>query len=258
MLELQEVTKVFGKGSVNEKTALDHLTLTVGDGEFLTIIGDNGAGKSTLMNCIAGAAPIDEGAILLDGKDLARQPEYRRAGCIGRVFQDPLRGTAFDMTIEENLSLALCKRRGCGLRPGISRKDRDVFREQLSRLEMGLEDRMRQKVKLLSGGQRQGLTLLMAVLSSPRLLLLDEHTAALDPAAARRVMELTNRFAREQRLTVLMITHNMKAALENGTRTILMREGRILLDVRGKERQAMTVDSLVSRFDIENDRMRLL
>jgi ABC-type uncharacterized transport system, ATPase component len=226
-------------------------------GEFITIIGNNGAGKSTLMNCISGVFPVDSGTILLDGEDLTRQPEYKRARHIGRVFQDPLKGTAFDMTIEENLSIAICKNRFHGLQPGISRKDREYFRERLALLEMGLENRMNQKAKLLSGGQRQALTLFMSIISEPKLLLLDEHTAALDPAAARKVLELTNLFTQENNLTTLMITHNMKAALENGTRTILMRDGQILMDVRGEERKNMTVETLIAKFEIDNDRMLL-
>jgi putative ABC transport system ATP-binding protein len=226
-------------------------------GEFITIIGNNGAGKSTLMNCISGVFPVDSGTILLDGEDLTRQREYKRARHIGRVFQEPLKGTAFDMTIEENLSIAICKNRFHGLQPGISRKDREYFRERLALLEMGLENRMNQKAKLLSGGQRQALTLFMSIISEPKLLLLDEHTAALDPAAARKVLELTNLFTEEKNLTTLMITHNMKAALENGTRTILMRDGQILMDVRGEERKSMTVETLIAKFEIDNDRMLL-
>lgn len=257
MLKINQITKTFGKGTINEKIAINNLSLNMERGEFITIIGNNGAGKSTLMNCISGVFPVDSGTILLDGEDLTRQPEYKRARHIGRVFQDPLKGTAFDMTIEENLSIAICKNRFHGLQPGISRKDREYFRERLALLEMGLENRMNQKAKLLSGGQRQALTLFMSIISEPKLLLLDEHTAALDPAAARKVLELTNLFTREKNLTTLMITHNMKAALENGTRTILMREGQILMDVRGEERKNMTVETLIAKFEIDNDRMLL-
>lgn len=257
MLKIDRITKTFGKGTINEKIAIDNLNLDMDRGEFITIIGNNGAGKSTLMNCISGVFPVDSGTILLDGEDLTRQPEYKRARHIGRVFQDPLKGTAFDMTIEENLSIAICKNRFHGLQPGISRKDREYFRERLALLEMGLENRMNQKAKLLSGGQRQALTLFMSIISEPKLLLLDEHTAALDPAAARKVLELTNLFTREKNLTTLMITHNMKAALENGTRTILMRDGQILMDVRGEERKNMTVETLIAKFEIDNDRMLL-
>ena len=257
MLKINQITKTFGKGTINEKIAINNLSLDMDRGEFITIIGNNGAGKSTLMNCISGVFPVDSGTILLDGEDLTRQPEYKRARHIGRVFQDPLKGTAFDMTIEENLSIAICKNRFHGLQPGISRKDREYFRERLALLEMGLENRMNQKAKLLSGGQRQALTLFMSIISEPKLLLLDEHTAALDPAAARKVLELTNLFTREKNLTTLMITHNMKAALENGTRTILMRDGQILMDVRGEERKNMTVETLIAKFEIDNDRMLL-
>jgi putative ABC transport system ATP-binding protein len=257
MLKIDGITKTFGKGTINEKIAINDLSLDMDRGEFITIIGNNGAGKSTLMNCISGVFPVDSGTILLDGEDLTRQPEYKRARHIGRVFQDPLKGTAFDMTIEENLSIAICKNRFHGLQPGISRKDREYFRERLALLEMGLENRMNQKAKLLSGGQRQALTLFMSIISEPKLLLLDEHTAALDPAAARKVLELTNLFTREKNLTTLMITHNMKAALENGTRTILMRDGQILMDVRGEERKNMTVETLIAKFEIDNDRMLL-
>ena len=257
MLKIDRITKTFGKGTINEKIAINNLNLDMDRGEFITVIGNNGAGKSTLMNCISGVFPVDSGTILLDGEDLTRQPEYKRARHIGRVFQDPLKGTAFDMTIEENLSIAICKNRFHGLQPGISRKDREYFRERLALLEMGLENRMNQKAKLLSGGQRQALTLFMSIISEPKLLLLDEHTAALDPAAARKVLELTNLFTREKNLTTLMITHNMKAALENGTRTILMRDGQILMDVRGEERKSMTVETLIAKFEIDNDRMLL-
>ena len=257
MLKIDRITKTFGKGTINEKIAINNLNLDMDRGEFITVIGNNGAGKSTLMNCISGVFPVDSGTILLDGEDLTRQPEYKRARHIGRVFQDPLKGTAFDMTIEENLSIAICKNRFHGLQPGISRKDREYFRERLALLEMGLENRMNQKAKLLSGGQRQALTLFMSIISEPKLLLLDEHTAALDPAAARKVLELTNLFTQEKNLTTLMITHNMKAALENGTRTILMRDGQILMDVRGEERKNMTVETLIAKFEIDNDRMLL-
>ena len=257
MLKIDRITKTFGKGTINEKIAINDLNLDMERGEFITIIGNNGAGKSTLMNCISGVFPVDSGTILLDGEDLTKQPEYKRARHIGRVFQDPLKGTAFDMTIEENLSIAICKNRFHGLQPGISRKDREYFRERLALLEMGLENRMNQKAKLLSGGQRQALTLFMSIISEPKLLLLDEHTAALDPAAARKVLELTNLFTQEKNLTTLMITHNMKAALENGTRTILMRDGQILMDVRGEERKSMTVETLIAKFEIDNDRMLL-
>lgn len=257
MLSLEGIQKTFGYGTMNEKTAIDDVSLTAEKGDFITIIGSNGAGKSTLMNCISGVYGVDAGRILLDGKDITRLPEYKRSRAIGRVFQDPLKGTAFDMTIEENLAIASCKTKRLGLQPGLNKKDREMFREQLALLDMGLEDRMKQKSKLLSGGQRQALTLFMAVISKPKLLLLDEHTAALDPAAAKKVLALTDRFSQSSDLCTLMITHNMKAALEHGNRTILMKEGRIVMDISGNERKSMTVDKLIAKFEIDNDRMLL-
>lgn len=257
MFEIKNISKTFGRGTINEKIALDHVNLKLEKGDFVTIIGSNGAGKSTLMNCISGAYTIDAGAILLDGKDISKQPEYKRSRVIGRVFQDPLKGTAFDMTIEENLSLAYCKTKSHGLQLGINAKDRNLFREKLSLLEMGLEDRMKQKAKLLSGGQRQALTLFMAVIAEPKLLLLDEHTAALDPGSAKKVLELTDEFSKAPELCTMMITHNMKAALEHGNRTILMKEGRIVMDISGEERKNMTVEKLIAKFEIDNDRMLL-
>lgn len=257
MIILENITKTFGKGTINEMKALDDVTFHGKAGEFITIIGSNGAGKSTLMNCIAGVFPVDGGRIILGGNDVTRLPEHKRALRIGRVFQDPMKGTAFDMTIEENLSIAYNKTRKRGLQPGISRADREMFRERLSLLDMGLEDRMKEKVRLLSGGQRQALTLFMAVISKPDLLLLDEHTAALDPSAARKVLELTDRFAADGHMCTMMITHNMKAALEHGSRTILMQAGRIVMDISGAEREGMTVEKLVEKFEIDNDRMLL-
>lgn len=257
MLEIKELTKIFSPGTINEKLALDKVSLSLNAGDFVTVIGSNGAGKSTLMNCIAGVYGTDGGSIVLDGKNITRMPEYKRAKKIGRVFQDPLKGTAFDMTIEENLSIAYNKNRSRGLQRGIGKKDRALFREKLRMLDMGLEDRMKEKARLLSGGQRQALTLFMAVITEPKLLLLDEHTAALDPAAARKVLELTDRFSEGGQLCTLMITHNMKAALEHGNRTILMQDGRIVLELAGKEREAMTVEKLIAQFEISNDRMLL-
>lgn len=257
MLKVNSISKTFGKGTVNEKIALNNLSLYMNKGEFITIIGSNGAGKSTLMNSISGVYGIDSGSIILDGKDITKLPEYKRSKDIGRVFQDPLKGTAFDMTIEENLSIAISKNRVRGLQPGINQKDRDYFKERLALLEMGLENRMDQKAKLLSGGQRQALTLFMSIISEPKLLLLDEHTAALDPGAAKKVLELTKLFTEEKNLTTLMITHNMKAALENGNRTILMKDGEIIMDIKGQERANMTVETLISKFEINNDRMLL-
>lgn len=257
MLKIERISKTFGKGSINEKLAIDDVSLFADTGEFITIIGSNGAGKSTLMNCISGVSGVDSGRILLDGRDMTRVPEYKRSREIGRVFQDPLKGTAFDMTIEENLAIANSKNKITGLQPGLNRKERTDFREKLSLLDMGLEDRMKQKAKLLSGGQRQALTLFMAVIANPKLLLLDEHTAALDPGAAKKVLSLTDGFSGSAGLCTLMITHNMKAALEHGNRTVLMKDGRIVMDLAGEERGKMTVEKLIAQFDIDNDRMLL-
>lgn len=257
MLNIEKMHKTFGRGTVNEKVAINDLSLHLSPGDFVTVIGSNGAGKSTLMNCISGVFPIESGKVVLAGKDITRQPEFKRSKLIGRVFQDPLKGTAFDMTIEENLSIACNKNNFHGLQAGINKKQREMFREKLSMLGMGLEDRMKQKARLLSGGQRQALTLFMAVMSNPKLLLLDEHTAALDPSAAAKVLELTDYFAKEDNLCTLMITHNMKAALEHGNRTILMQSGRIVMDIRGEERKNMTVEKLIEKFEIDNDRMLL-
>lgn len=257
MIKIENLTKTFGKGTINEMKALDSINFHGNAGDFITIIGSNGAGKSTLMNSIAGVFPVDSGKILLDGKDVTKLAEHKRAKYIGRVFQDPMKGTAFDMTIEENLSIAYNKTRKRGLQPGISRSDRELFREKLSMLNMGLENRMKEKVRLLSGGQRQALTLFMAVISNPKVLLLDEHTAALDPSAAHKVLELTDHFANDENMCTMMITHNMKAALEHGNRTILMEAGRIVMDISGKERDEMTVEKLVEKFEINNDRMLL-
>ena len=257
MLKINQLTKRFNHGTINERIALNHLDLTVDKGEFITIIGSNGAGKSTLMNCISGVEQPDAGSILLNGKDISRLPEYKRSKWIGRVFQDPMKGTAYDMTIEQNLAIANGKNQLRGFQPGITKKERDMFREKLSLLGMGLEDRLTQKVKLLSGGQRQALTLFMAVLATPDLLLLDEHTAALDPATAKKVLELTDLFAKSENLCTLMITHNMADALAHGTRTILMADGRIIMDLKGNERQQMTVETLIRQFEIANDRMLL-
>ena len=257
LLEIKEITKVFGEGTVNEKVALNSVSLTLREGDFVTVIGNNGAGKSTLLNCIAGVHHVDKGSIVLDGKDITRLSEHKRARWMGRVFQDPLKGTAFDMTIEENLAIAYYKNKSRGLSPGITSKDRELFREKLSMLEMGLEDKMTQKVKLLSGGQRQALTLFMAAITGPELLLLDAHTAALDPAAASKVLALTDRFAEDPKLCTLMITHNMKDALKHGNRTILMKDGQIMMDISGEERRQMTVEKLIEKFSIDNDRMLL-
>ena len=248
MLKLENLSKIFSKGSVNEKIALNNISLILEEGEFVTVIGGNGAGKSTLLNCISGVHGIDSGKIMLDNDDISRIPEYKRSCYIGRVFQDPLMGTAFDMTIEENLAIAYAKGKPRGLMPGMAKSDIGLFREHLALLELGLEDRMKEKVGKLSGGQRQALTLLMATIVKPKLLLLDEHTAALDPSIARKVLELTNEIVTKGNLCALMITHNMKAALEHGTRTIMMHEGKIIMDIQGKEREGVTVEWLIEQF----------
>lgn len=257
LLELKGVTKIFGEGTVNEKVALEDINLTLAEGDFVTVIGNNGAGKSTMLNCIAGVHNVDKGSIVLDGRDVTKLPEHKRARWMGRVFQDPLKGTAFDMTIEENLAIAYYKNNARGLSPGITARDRELFREKLSVLEMGLEDKMTQKVKLLSGGQRQALTLFMAAITEPKLLLLDEHTAALDPAAASKVLALTDKCAEDPKLCTLMITHNMKDALRHGNRTILMKDGKIVMDISGEKRRQMTVENLIEKFSIDTDRMLL-
>ena len=257
MLEIKNVYKTFNPGTVNQKVALNDLNLTLEDGDFVTVIGGNGAGKSTMLNAVAGVWPVDMGKIIIDGKDITRLPEHKRARWMGRVFQDPLKGTAFDMTIEENLAIAYYKNKTRGLKPGITVKDRELFCEKLAMLDMGLENKMTQKVKLLSGGQRQALTLFMAAITEPQILLLDEHTAALDPAAASKVLTLTDRFAENPELCTLMITHNMRDALRHGNRTILMKDGQIVMDISGEERSKMTVEKLIDTFSIDNDRMLL-
>ena len=260
MLEIKNVYKTFNPGTINEKKALNGLDLTLNDGDFVTVIGGNGAGKSTMLNMIAGVYPVDSGAIIIDGTNVTKLPEHKRAKRIGRLFQDPMRGSAPGMTIEENLALAAGHG---GWLSSISRKDRQAFRERLSLLGMGLEDRMTQPVGLLSGGQRQALTLMMATYNPPKLLLLDEHTAALDPATAEKVLEITKNTVEENHLTCMMITHNMQSALELGNRTIMMNAGKIILDVTGEERAHMTVADLLDRFKqaagkaLDNDRMLL-
>ena len=261
MLKISHITKTFGAGTTDAKKALDDLSLDVRRGDFITIIGANGAGKSTLFGAIAGSFITDSGELVLDGEDMTLLPEYRRARKIGRLFQDPMRGSAPDMTIEENLALAAG--RGGWLSP-VSRADRRFFRERVAMLEMGLEDRMNQPVGLLSGGQRQALTLMMATLNTPKLLLLDEHTAALDPATAEKVLGLTKRIVAENSLTCLMVTHNMQSALELGNRTVMMNAGKIVMDVSGEERARLGVPDLLRRFressgkELHNDRMLLI
>lgn len=265
MLKLNHISKTFNPGTANEKKALNDLNLDVRSGDFITIIGSNGAGKSTLFNAISGAFIADEGQVLLDGQDVTFQPEHERSRCIGHLFQDPMRGTAPNMTIEENLAVAYLRtaRHKNAFLSRITKADKDLFREKLSMLDMGLEDRMRQPVGLLSGGQRQALTLLMATLVPPKVLLLDEHTAALDPGTAEKVLHLTQRIVKEQGLTCLMITHNMNQALALGNRTLMMDQGRIILDVCDEERSNMTVNDLLEKFSIgtgkalDNDRILL-
>lgn len=263
MLDIQSISKTFNPGTVNAKTAISNLSLHLDAGDFVTIIGSNGAGKSTLFNAIAGAFYVDEGSVVLDGRDITFLPEHRRSRHIGRLFQDPLKGTAPNMTIEENLALAYLRSSKSSAFSRISKKDKAFFREQLALLDMGLEDRMKQPVGLLSGGQRQALTLLMATMVTPKLLLLDEHTAALDPGAAEKVLALTREIVARGHITCLMITHNMKQALELGNRTFLMADGNIVLDVGGEERAHLTVEDLLARFkagtghDLDNDRILL-
>ena len=260
MLTLTHISKTFNPGTVNEKTAIYDLSLHLRPGDFVTIIGANGAGKSTLFNAIGGSFYTDSGSIVLDGNDITFLPEYRRARQIGRLFQDPMKGSAPGMTIEENLALAAG--RG-GWLSHVSKAEKEAFRERLAVLEMGLEDRMKQPVGLLSGGQRQALTLLMATMTSPKLLLLDEHTAALDPKTAEKVLQLTEEIVAENHLTCMMITHNMSSALELGNRTLMMDAGRIILDIAGSERDGLSVSDLLELFrenvghELDNDRMLL-
>ena len=249
MLEIRNVTKVFNPGTVNEKLALDHFSLTLEEGDFVTVIGGNGAGKSTMMNAIAGVWPVDEGQILIDQVDVTRLAEHKRARFLGRVFQDPMTGTAGTMGIEENLALAKRRGRGRFLRAGITKKEREEYREQLKILGLGLEDRMTTKVQLLSGGQRQALTLLMATMQKPKLLLLDEHTAALDPKTAAKVLETTDYIVTRDKLTTLMITHNMKDAIAHGNRLIMLMDGKIILAIRGEEKRSLTVEDLLHKFE---------
>ena len=250
MLELKNIYKTFNPGSVNEKRALNGVNLTLEEGDFVTIIGGNGAGKSTMLNAIAGTWPLDSGSVVIDGVDITKLPEHKRAVYLGRVFQDPMNGTAADLEIEENLAVA--KRRGQKrtLRWGITKKEREEYVEMLKTLDLGLETRMRTKVGLLSGGQRQALTLLMATLKKPKLLLLDEHTAALDPKTAAKVLELSDKVIAENNLTALMVTHNMKDAIAHGNRLIMMWDGKIILDIKGEEKKNLTVDDLLHQFTV--------
>ncbi len=248
MLKLENISKTFNAGTVNEKVALNGLNFRMREGEFVTVIGGNGAGKSTMLNAIAGVFGVDGGKILIDGVDVTHLPEYKRASFIGRVFQDPMMGTAATMQIEENLALASRRGKPRTLKIGITKAEREEYMERLKILDLGLEDRLTAKVGLLSGGQRQALTLLMATLQRPKLLLLDEHTAALDPKTAAKVLELTDRIVTENHLTTLMITHNMRDAITHGNRLIMMHEGRIIIDVEGEEKQMLTVEDLLALF----------
>ena len=248
MLKIHEINKTFNPGTINANHALKDLSLHLADGESIAVIGGNGAGKSTLLNAVAGVWTVDSGTIQLDGVDVTNLPEHKRAKYIGRVFQDPMMGTAGNMQIEENLALAARRGAPRGLRIGITRAEREQFREMLRILDLGLENRLTDKAGLLSGGQRQALTLLMATLRKPKLLLLDEHTAALDPKTAAKVMEVTRTLVNQDRLTTLMITHNMRDAIEYGDRLIMMYEGRIALDISGREKQNLTVEDLLAKF----------
>ena len=248
MLKLEHLHKTFNIGTVNEKTALKDLSLHLLPGDFVTVIGGNGAGKSTLLNAVAGVWPVDSGRIVLNGQDITALPEHKRAALIGRVFQDPMMSTAPNMQLEENLALALRRGKKRGLGWGVTKGERELFREKLKTLGLGLEDRMTIKVGLLSGGQRQALTLLMATLTEPKLLLLDEHTAALDPATAKKVLELSDRIVAESHLTTLMITHNMTDAIRHGNRLIMMDQGHIILDISGEEKKHLTKRDLMDKF----------
>ena len=263
MLEIRNISKTFNKGTINEKKALDGMNLNLNPGDFVTIIGGNGAGKSTTLNAIAGAWYVDAGQIIVDGTDITRLPEHKRAAYLGRVFQDPMTGTASTMSIEENMAIAARRGERRGLRWGISKKEREEYRRQLRELNLGLEDRLSSKVGLLSGGQRQAITLLMAAARKPKLLLLDEHTAALDPKTAAKVLEISDKIIAEHGLTAMMVTHNMKDAIAHGNRLIMMHEGKIIYDVSGEEKKKLHVSDLLAKFEeasgdeFANDRMML-
>jgi putative ABC transport system ATP-binding protein len=248
MLEIKDIYKTFNAGTINEKRALQGVSLHLKPGDFVTVIGGNGAGKSTLMNSVSGAYAVDEGKIYIDGKDVTHLPEHKRAQYIGRVFQDPMMGTAATMQIEENMALAARRGKLRTLRPGITKAERAEYKEMLKTLDLGLEERMTSKVGLLSGGQRQALTLLMATLKKPKLLLLDEHTAALDPKTAAKVLEVTEKIVSRENLTTLMITHNMRDAIAYGNRLIMMYDGRVVVDVSGEEKKNLTVEQLLNLF----------
>ena len=263
MLKITGVYKAFYIGTVNENIALRNVSLELKEGDFVTLIGGNGAGKSTLLNCVAGVYAPEKGSILIDGTDVTRMPEHKRASMLGRVFQDPMMGTASDMEIQENLALALRRGKRRSLKWGISTKEKEIFFEEAKTLELGLESRLTEKIGLLSGGQRQAITLLMATLKKPKLLLLDEHTAALDPKTAEKVLYLTDKLVSENKLTTLMVTHNMREAIRHGNRMIMMHEGRIILDISGEEKKKLTVENLLKRFgkasgeEFTNDRALL-
>lgn len=250
MLQLKNITKTFNQGTINEKHALNGIDLTLEDGDFVTVIGGNGAGKSTLLNAIAGVWPVDTGSIVIDGQDVTGLPDFKRAPLIGRVFQDPMTGTAPTMQIEENLAIAARRGKHRGLTWGVNNKEREEYKERLKILDLGLEDRLTAKVGLLSGGQRQALTLLMATLVKPKILLLDEHTAALDPKTASKVLRATDKIVNEGHLTTLMITHNMKDAIVHGNRLIMMNAGKVVLDIKGEEKKKLTVEKLLHQFEV--------
>ncbi len=249
MLELTQISKTFNPGTINEKRALNGVSLKLEDGDFVTVIGGNGAGKSTMLNAIAGVWPVDSGSIIIDGTDVTGLPDYKRAGMIGRVFQDPMTGTAATMQIDENLALAARRGNRRGLKWEVTAAEREVYKEKLKILNLGLEERLTAKVGLLSGGQRQALTLLMATLQKPKILLLDEHTAALDPKTAEKVLTATRAVVEKDHLTTLMITHNMRDAIAYGNRLVMMSEGRIILDIKGEEKKQLTVEALLHEFE---------
>lgn len=249
MLEIRHAYKTFFPGTINEKVALSDLNLKIEDGEFVTVIGGNGAGKSTMLNIIAGSLSVDSGSIVIDDQDITRWPEHKRAALLGRVFQDPMMGTAPTMQIDENLAIAARRGQKRGLKWGITKEERETYRELLKGFDLGLEDRLSAKVGLLSGGQRQALTLLMATLKKPKVLLLDEHTAALDPKTAQKVLDITDRIVERSGLTTFMVTHNMKDAIRHGNRLLMLNEGKIILDIRGEEKKKMTVEKLLNRFE---------
>ena len=249
MLELVNIHKTFNLGTINEKKALDGVNLRLDEGDFVTVIGGNGAGKSTVLNAIAGVWPIDTGNIIIDGQDVTGLPEHKRAAFLGRVFQDPMNGTTATMEIEENLALAARRGKRRGLSWGITKREKEEYKELLKMLDLGLEDRMTSKVGLLSGGQRQALTLLMATLKKPKLLLLDEHTAALDPKTAAKVLALSDKMIEENNLTAMMVTHNMRDAIVHGNRLIMMNEGKVILDIKGEEKKKLTVEDLLHKFE---------